>query len=276
MNDSPSQAESIVSAIAEEQPIKPRFEGNLFPVSHPEGVVSAEGTIMVDSAPTPKTVEKVVPFVPPKPQTLASVLVRNYARASKKANSSEWDDLNSVAACIGTGLVEMHDAIDRNYSLLQNANYTSPELIKSIQTYTKDIDILSKDLMQISSLHEGKTGSAVNNDDYAESLQIFEQYRNLDIRLKAVILPVNITITDALLDARSKVIAEDSIDPNVVTDVVAKEMIIDASVDTTDSVQFAAAAMDQASTHIVEAASNFNIVENNNTSTSEAIPGITS
>lgn len=175
-----------------------------------------------------------------KPVNTASFLVQNYINAnSNEPKQREWDDLADFERAVGTGILDIHESIVKNVSMLDAVGYKSEELINATKTYEKDFEAIAFDLELIGKEHEGKTGSATSNEEYAKSIELFDKYRQLDVNMRASFLPVCTTITEALLIARddlikkgytadnieeklAEVIAQEATDPNVITDVVVK------------------------------------------------------
>jgi len=172
--------------------------------------------------------------------TVASMLVQKYINENATTEkSSEWDDLADFERTVATGILDIHDSIIKNVSMLEAINYNSPELSNAVRTYESDFMNIASDLEFIGKQHEGRTGAATSNDDYAKSIELFEKYRQLDVTMRASFLPVCATITDSLLIARNdlvkkgltpenfdekfnEIIKQEECDVNVVTDVVAK------------------------------------------------------
>lgn len=175
------------------------------------------------------------------PRNAASLLVQNYINSNVPVEEqrNEWDDLAAFEQAVGTGILDIHESIVKNVSMLDAVGYKSDELINATKVYEVDFTNIVNDLETIGQQHEGKSGPAKSNEEYAQSIELFERYRQLDVTMRASFLPVCTTITESLLLARdnlikqgftpdniedklNEVMAQEAIDPNVITDVVIK------------------------------------------------------
>lgn len=175
------------------------------------------------------------------PRNPASLLVQNYINTAAKEEEkrNEWDDLAAFERAVGTGILDIHESIVKNVGMLDAVGYKSDELVNAVATYEKDFTNIVHDLEVIGQQHEGKSGGALSNEEYAKSIELFENYRQLDVTMRASFLPVCTTITESLLIARdnlikqgftpdnieeklNEVMAQEAVDPNVITDVVIK------------------------------------------------------
>lgn len=175
------------------------------------------------------------------PRSTASLLVQNYINSNvpEEEQRNEWDDLAAFERAVGTGILDIHESIVRNVGMLDAVGYKSDELVNATKVYENDFTNIVNDLEDIGKMHEGKSGPAKSNEEYAQSIDLFERYRQLDVTMRAAFLPVCTTITESLLCARDdlikqgftpdniedklkEVMAQEATDPNVITDVVAK------------------------------------------------------
>ena len=175
------------------------------------------------------------------PRNTASLLVQNYINTNvpPEEQRNEWDDLAAFEQAVGTGILDIHESIVKNVGMLDAVGYKSDELVNATKTYEVDFTNIVNDLETIGKMHEGKTGPAKSNEEYAQSIDLFEKYRQLDVTMRASFLPVCTTITESLLVARDNLIkqgftpdnideklkevtAQEATDPNVITDVEVK------------------------------------------------------
>lgn len=158
---------------------------------------------------------------------LESLLERADIRPENQQTWSELDDLyKTVAESIFDIGLKVNVAIRQINALGIKRNN---EIAISVKGLTRDIEEFSEGLLRIKSRHEGFTGPVKDSEELALCLSVFEDYQALNLRFKAVVFPVMLTIAEYLATASNDFVKEtkenkDLTDPNVISDLPVKEI----------------------------------------------------
>lgn len=128
-------------------------------------------------------------------------------QAKEVANLKCWDDLNTTANAIMTGM-ELSNGTMRIVLEDRSLFVSMPDragCIAAIQTLTADLNTFTKELAAIGSEHAGKVGGHNgDNQELYESLRIGEMYHAFQSRYQSVVLPNVAIITEQIALAKNK------------------------------------------------------------------------
>ena len=157
--------------------------------------------------------------------------------------NSLWDDLENIFSGCRDMIVNTMESVRQvlaDKPLLamvpqeQHVNFNN-----SVRAILADCDQFTTELMTIHARHENKSGRAINAEEASIGQLISSDYVAFSTRFKAVVDPVFAYIMEEAMKAEAQLkdavaqgialaqqdqAAEQAIDPNVVTDVVAKEV----------------------------------------------------
>lgn len=147
-----------------------------------------------------------------------------------KKEARPWDDLMEIYVANKEMLYEVPAQILYLFSVEKIGNFMeNPKLTADlIRCMQADIDQMKQELEEIAAGHKHKTGKAVDDDDFIQSLTFIEAYNSFKVKFEGVILPNVQTITqhyDAAVAKVQEIVqaeqAKESItDPNVISDAV--------------------------------------------------------
>lgn len=151
-------------------------------------------------------------------------MFKNAGIVGDTSNNQTWEQLEDMYQATGAGIVEIGTQVNEAIKSINEIGIVGDqELVVTVNGLTRDIEMFSEDLLKIRGRHSDMSGVVKDGEDLVLCLSCFEDYYALNGRLKAVIFPALLTVTDALHKAQAIKAAMDAIDPNVVTDVEIKE-----------------------------------------------------
>lgn len=144
------------------------------------------------------------------------------------ANNKTWDELeNNIFR-------PMADMLYKNSSDLVGL-LSTPRLVEfmhkegfgetllRVKTIQKDFDDFAQELLAIHKLHEGKSGNAKDAEEMSECIAIFGKYDAFKVKYFAIIEPNWADISVTIGKAMQEMEKADAQNPNIITDVIAKE-----------------------------------------------------
>lgn len=144
------------------------------------------------------------------------------------ANNKTWDDLeNNIFR-------PMADMLYKNSADLVGL-LSTPRLVEfmhkegfgetllRVKTIQKDFEDFAHELLAIHRLHEGKTGNAKDAEEMSECISIFGKYDAFKVKYFAIIEPNWADISVTIGKAMQEMEKADAQNPNIITDVIAKE-----------------------------------------------------
>lgn len=147
-----------------------------------------------------------------------------------KREANPWDDLMDVYRANKAMLQEVPAQILYLFSVEKIGNFMeNPKLTADlIRCMQADIAQMNQELEEIAAGHKHRSGKAVDDDDFIQSLTFIEAYNSFKVKFEGVILPNVQTITQHYDQAVAKVQEivqaeqnkESITDPNVVSDAV--------------------------------------------------------
>lgn len=111
--------------------------------------------------------------------------------ARNLANINCWDDLNATANAIRNGMEVSNSTLRLALDDLSLFKYMpqKADCIAAIQTLTADLNVFTKELHDIGTLHEGKRGAHSDIEDLADSLRTGEMYHAFQARYQVIVIP---------------------------------------------------------------------------------------
>lgn len=152
------------------------------------------------------------------------MMFKNAGIVGDTTSHQTWEQLEDMYQATGSGIIEIGEQVNEAIRSINEIGITGDqELVVTVNGLTRDIGMFSEDLLKIRGRHSDMSGVVKDGEDLILCLSCFEDYYALNGRLKAVIFPALLTVTDALNNAKSIKAALDAVDPNVITDVEVKE-----------------------------------------------------
>jgi hypothetical protein len=174
-------------------------------------------------------------------------LARDAAEARTKKDLKDnkcWDDLNTInASCAALLLSHNHLSQYSNSKDLIACVVDKESLKQNLRLLASDLRKMTSELAELEAQHSGKTGGSQDPDEIVGTYEIYERYNLFMERHQAVVMPTAMHITDLFTEAEKRLkgaleiaTAEtDMTNPNVVSDVEFKEVVVDSNVNTTDT-----------------------------------------
>jgi hypothetical protein len=125
------------------------------------------------------------------------------AGISAKSEKQTWEDVDSIYESIAEGIYTNMVNVRDSVQVIQAANTANDnkELLLTVKSVTHDLTTLSNELVQIKSRHEGKVGVIESDEDNSICLSVFSDYATLNDRMRAVIFPALLTLTEFTAEA---------------------------------------------------------------------------
>jgi hypothetical protein len=138
-----------------------------------------------------------------------------------------WEQVEEIYQINAQGLVDMAGAAEDAISFIRQSGMPiDAELKAHVSGFKKDLDRFTTELVKIREHHSGKTGVIKNEDELAQSIQIFDQYCNTADHMKALIMPSTLLFAERAGDAELYIEEQkrqkDLQNPNVISDIEVK------------------------------------------------------
>jgi hypothetical protein len=160
--------------------------------------------------------------------------------AAKKTDTS-WDDLKGIYQSCIEGIQE----IERNTVKLYQTPHLTDFLEDRVQTaitlrgLQRDLNTFTAEVNAIYKNHSERSGGVTDENDLVATFRIFELYNTFNSRFGAVTLPAVVFLNEQAEKAAKAIDvfvkaqeAQDLTNPNVVSDVVAKEYTAEQTINT--------------------------------------------
>lgn len=155
-------------------------------------------------------------------------------RDKLKENTSIWDDLEGIYIASREALLTANSSIAEAYKqpgITDNVP-NKKDVIVALRGLDNDLKLFFKDLEEIHSKHKGKTGTTTDELGTVHAIQIFELYTAFDQRYHSSISPTIIFLAEQAGAALQIMVdANKAIDPNVITDIEVKDVVIESKDD---------------------------------------------
>ena len=136
-------------------------------------------------------------------------------------SNQSWDSIKSIADTVANMLVDVAIEINQTIRLLNAAGIENKEVTITVNGLKRDLASYTDKVALLKQKHEGRTGMVTSNDEYSECMNVGLEYMSLNEEIRAVFFQPLTTLTEYASTAKQRLAAQN---PNVVTDVVAKEV----------------------------------------------------
>ncbi len=136
----------------------------------------------------------------PKQNKIAKAINDKTTEEKKKTFARQsWNDLEGLFQACGNAIVEVGMGVNQLISSVPNLEKlveNPKEFLLSINGLKSDLDRFTDELAAIHAKHSDKSGAVKDDVELVESLNIFEDYTNFNIRFTALTLPTMTSITE--------------------------------------------------------------------------------
>ena len=125
-------------------------------------------------------------------------VVRHNANHLDVVNQS-WSEVDDIYQVLGEAIIEIAGQVNNSIKLIiQNGLETDTEINIAVNGIKRDIEHFTGDLKSIKSRHSDMSGTIDDEDQFALSCSVFNDYVILNERFKAIIFNPMLTITEKL------------------------------------------------------------------------------
>lgn len=155
----------------------------------------------------------------PKTYPMLETLFERAQIKTEPKVEQRWEQIEDMFQVCAESLIEIGHQINSSVHQIREANIDGPEIALTVQGISKDLNRFADELQEIHSEHQGRSGQCKTPDDLREALKSGTTYMAFQEKVRGVLFPNLLTITEYVNEAIRK---ENAANPNVITDVEVK------------------------------------------------------